>query len=202
MKLLQILFTLFLFTSCASVPKQLVDAMDKQEEEIARVKKIYFENMNNQLDAIEKYRLAILDIYEEQYKNEIRQAPGTKKLKNGETVEDLVKPTGDDDIDVYNITKLKKIEEFFKKEREAVRSDIQTRRKEIKKAEANFENIALINSSVNEYLGSLVALKESRDKLAQSIRNKLGLISPIPVSFGDFPDPTLIEQLIKTQKVK
>ncbi len=49
------------------MPKQIVDAMLMQQQELERVKAIYFVNMNNQLDAIEKYRLAILDNHEEQY---------------------------------------------------------------------------------------------------------------------------------------
>ncbi len=49
------------------MPKQIVDAMLMQQQELERGKAIYFENMNNQFDAKEKYRLAILDIYEEQH---------------------------------------------------------------------------------------------------------------------------------------
>ena len=186
--------------SCASVPKQVVDAMQVQKTEIERIKEIYFENMNNQLSAIEKYQLAILNIYEAQYKAKIRKAPGTEKDEAGNTIETLVSPTGDPEVDVYNVKLLTQIESFFEAERDSVRTDIQNRRDEIKKAEENFENIELINASVNEYLESLVRLKESRDKLAKSIRKKLGNLSPIPFSFSDFPDPKTIEDLIKTFK--
>ncbi|MEQ8927064.1 MAG: hypothetical protein RLO81_14690 [Fulvivirga sp.] len=192
-----IILTTFIM-SCASVPKQVVDAMQAQKDEIQRVKELYFVNMNNQLDAIEKYRLAILDIYEEQYREQIRRAPGTEVDENGKTVEALVAPTGDPEIDVLNVKLLNQIEEFFDAERDSVRNDIKNRREEIRKAEANFENIELINSSINEYLQSLVRLKESQDKLAKSIRNKLGAIAPIPVSFENIPDPATIEDIIKT----
>ncbi|EON74832.1 hypothetical protein ADIS_4733 [Lunatimonas lonarensis] len=174
--------------------------MNAQKGEIERVKKIYFDNMNNQLDAIEKYRLAILDIYEEQYKEQIRKAPGTEVDENGNTVETLVAPTGDPEIDVLNVKLLNQIQTFFNTERDSVRLDIQNRRLEIRKAEANFENIELINSTVNEYLESLVRLKESRDKLAKSIRKKLENMTPIPISFSNIPDPETIKDIIRNFK--
>ncbi len=198
-KITIILLAIFIY-GCAAVPKQVVDAMEAQKNEIQRVKELYFSNMNNQLDAIEKYRLAILDIYEEQYKEQIRKAPGTEVDENGNVIETLVAPTGDPEVDVLNVKLLDQIEEFFDAERDSVRIDIKNRREEIRKAEANFENIELINSSVNEYLESLVRLKESRDKLAKSIRNKLGHIVPIPVSFDRIPDPATIEDIIKNFK--
>jgi|GEM_PF-5614325 len=197
-----LLFIALFLSGCASVPKQVVDAMGKQREEIKNVKRIYFENMYNQLSAIEKYELEILDIYEEQYKNSIRKAPGTKKDENGNIVETLVAPTGDDEIDVINVALLDTVENFFNAERDSVRNDIQKRKEEIRKAEQNFENIELINSAVNEYLESLVRLKESRDKLAISIRNKLGTIISIPTSVSNIPDPSTIEDIIKNLKMK
>src|SRR5665648_1243376 len=57
---------LFLIAGCAAIPKQLVDAMEVQKQEIDKVKDVYFANLKNQIDAIEKYQLAILDIYENQ----------------------------------------------------------------------------------------------------------------------------------------
>lgn len=201
MKKFHIVLISLLLIGCAAVPKQVVDAMEKQKEEIERVKKIYFENMNNQLDAIEKYRLAILDIYEEQKRNEIRKAPGTKKDEDGNIVETLVPPTGDSEIDVVNVELLETIETFFRAERDSVRLDIQKRREEIRMAEQNFENIEQINLTVNEYLESLVRLKESRDELAKSIRDKIEKIAPKPVSFNDIPDPSTIEDLIKNLKI-
>lgn len=147
MKKTSILILVILICGCAAVPKQVVDAMETQKVEIKRVKKIYFENMNNQLDAIEKYRLAILDIYEEQYKEQIRKAPGTEVDESGNTIETLVPPTGDDEIDVFNVKLINQIQSFFDAERDSVRIDIQGRREEVRKAEANFENIEVINSS-------------------------------------------------------
>ncbi|WP_035807245.1 hypothetical protein [Lunatimonas lonarensis] len=200
MKKISILILVIFIYGCAAVPKQVVDAMNAQKGEIERVKKIYFDNMNNQLDAIEKYRLAILDIYEEQYKEQIRKAPGTEVDENGNTVETLVAPTGDPEIDVLNVKLLNQIQTFFNTERDSVRLDIQNRRLEIRKAEANFENIELINSTVNEYLESLVRLKESRDKLAKSIRKKLENMTPIPISFSNIPDPETIKDIIRNFK--
>lgn len=147
MKKTSILILVIFICGCAAVPKQVVDAMETQKVEIKRVKKIYFENMNNQLDAIEKYRLAILDIYEEQYKEQIRKAPGTEVDESGNTIETLVPPTGDDEIDVFNVKLINQIQSFFDAERDSVRIDIQSRREEVRKAEANFENIEVINSS-------------------------------------------------------
>lgn len=197
--IVNILILLFL-TGCAAVPKQVVEAMQKQKEEIERVKIIYFENMNNQLDAIENYRLAILDIYEEQYIKDISKAPGLKENADGSIMEALVEPTGDSDVDVVNIKLLKKVQHFFNSERDSVRVDIRKRRKEILLAEQNFENIEQINTTVNDYLESLSRLKESRDKLAESIRTKLLKIGPIPFSFEQLPDPSSLEDLISTFK--
>ncbi len=193
MKNLTIVIIVLILTGCAAVPKQVVDAMEVQKDEIARVKKIYFENMNNQLDAIEKYQMAILDIYERQYKKQIRKAPGTTTDSNGKVVEAYVTATGDDEIDVFNISQLEKIQAFFEKERDSVRIETNKRREEIKKAEQNFENIEQINVSINEYLESLVRLKESRDKLAKSLRDQLVKFVPIPVSFTEIPDPSTKE---------
>jgi len=200
MKYLSTLLILLFLTACASVPKQVVDAMQKQKEEIERVKVIYFENMNNQLDAIEKYRLAILNIYEEQYINDIKKAPGLKKNSDGTFMETLVEPTGDNEVDVVNIKLLNQVQNFFSTERDSVRVDIKKRRDEIRLAEQNFENIEQVNLAVNEYLESLSRLKESRDKLAESIRTKLLKIGPIPFSFEQLPDPSTIEDLISTFK--
>uniref|UniRef100_UPI003216556C hypothetical protein n=1 Tax=uncultured Draconibacterium sp. TaxID=1573823 RepID=UPI003216556C len=202
MRKIYTLLILLILTGCAAVPKQIVDAMQVQKEELQRVKTIYFNNMNNQLDAIEKYRLAILDIYEEQYRNDIRKAPGTTKDSSGTISEALVAPTGDDEIDVYNIKLLSQIEDFFANERDSVRLDINKRRAEIRKAEQNFENIEQINLTVNQYLESLSRLKESKDKLASSIRKKLWDIGPIPFSLEQLPDPKTIEDVINNFKTK
>lgn len=197
---IKLLYFGVILSGCVAIPKQVLDAMEVQKEELQNVRHVYFENMNNQLDAIEKYRLTLLDIYEEQYRNQYLKAPGTTSY-NGQTVEALVEPTGDPEVDVINVQLLKTIETFFKKERAQVRQDIQKRRKEIHKATDNFENIEAVNASVKEYLESLVKVKESRDKLARSIRNKLEIISPLPVSFDPIPAPTTPENITKKLKI-
>jgi len=118
------------FSGCAVVPKQVVDARELQQRELERVKSIYFVNMNNQLDAIEKYRLANLDIYEEQF-----IAQHSKSL-NEVSIDGLAqivetKPTGNNDLDHINLGKLKDIQEFFKAERAKVAMDIRHRREQI-----------------------------------------------------------------------
>ena len=196
-----LIFVVFIFISgCASVPKQVVDAMAYQKLEIESVKKLYFENMNNQLNSIEKYQLDILDIYKQQNKDQIRKSPGTEIDENGNKSEVLTDPTGDPEIDVYNVKLLNQIEKFYEAEKDSVRVDIDKRREKILIAQKNFENIELINSTVNDYLKSLVRLKESRDKLAKSIRSKLINIVPIPLSFDEIIEPSTIENKIKNFK--
>ena len=202
MKNCKLLMLVFVFLGCAAVPKQIVDAMKKQDEEIQRVKRIYFENMNNQLDALEKYRLGILEICEEQYKNKIRKAPGTKVDNEGNVSETLISPTGDPEVDVFNVKLLEKVETFFKAERDSVRIDMQNRRDEVIKAEANFENIELINTIVNDYLESLAHLRESRNRFTRSIRDKLREITPIPVNLNRIPDPYAVKDLLNKFKIK
>lgn len=197
---MKLLFLVIVLTGCVAVPKQVIDAMEVQKVELENVRTIYFENMYNQLEAIEKYRIALLDIYEEQYRSQYMKAPGTTEF-NGQVVEALVEPTGDKEIDVINIQLLETIETFFKNERALVREDIQNRREAIALAEDNFENIEAVNASVKEYLESLLKVKESRDKLAKSIRSKLEIVSPIPVSFPAIPDPTTPENLSEKLKI-
>lgn len=197
MNKITILLLTVLLAGCAAIPKQVVDAMAKQKEEIARVKQVCFDNMNSQLDAIEKYRLSILDIYEAQLKDRYRKSPGVNKKTDGTITETLVAPTGDDDVDVINISHLKKIENFFDKQRDSVKVDILKRRNNIHKAEQNFENIEQLNAVVNDYLTSLVSLKESQDKLAKSIRNTLGNMVTIPIAIDRIPDPSTIENILK-----
>ena len=184
---------------CASVPQQVVDAMDLQQKEIKRVKEIYFSNLNNQLDAVEKYRIAILDIYEKQY---ITQESKTLDMVKEGDQEELkeTNPTGNKNADHINLGKLEDIQTYFRNERLKVRIDIKNRKNEIIKAHQNFENIEQINTVVNDYLQSLSRLKISQDKLAKAIKINLGKLIPIPVSFQNFPDPSTIEDIVKSLK--
>ena len=197
---MKLLFLVVVMTGCVAVPKQVIDAMEVQKVELENVRTVYFENMYNQLDAIEKYRMTLLDIYEEQYRSQYIKAPGTTTF-NGEVVEALVEPTGDKEIDVINIQLLETIETFFKNERALVREDIRKRREAIALAKDNFENIESVNASVKEYLESLLKVKESRDKLAKSIRSKLDIVSPIPISFDAIPAPTTPENISEKLKI-
>jgi hypothetical protein len=182
---------------CASVPKQVVDAMELQQKEIKRVKEIYFSNLNNQLDAVEKYRIAILDLYEKQYISQASKALDMVKEGNQEELKETT-PTGNKDVDHINLGKLNDIQTFFRNERKKIRLDIKSRKNEINKANENFENIEQINIVVNDYLQSLYRLKKSQDKLAKAIKTNLEKLIPIPVSFQNFPDPSTIEDIVKS----
>lgn len=188
---------ILIFTSCSVMPKQVLDAMEMQQKEIERVKEIYFDNLNNQLMAIEKYRLAIIDIYEEQTIAQYSKALDMVKNENQEMLQET-QPTGDKNLDHINLGKLDDIQTFFRDKREMVRKDIQKRRKQIIKANQNFENIEQINIVVNNYLQSLSRLKNSQDKLAEAIKRKIDKVLPIPVSFDNIPDPSTIEDLVNS----
>tara|TARA_X000000950_G_C13770240_1_gene600680 strand:+ start:121 stop:726 length:606 start_codon:yes stop_codon:yes gene_type:complete len=188
---------ILIFTSCSVMPKQVLDAMEMQQKEIERVKEIYFDNLNNQLMAIEKYRLAIIDIYEEQTIAQYSKALDMVKNENQEMLQET-QPTGDKNLDHINLGKLDDIQTFFRDKREMVRKDIQKRRKQIIKANQNFENIEQINIVVNNYLQSLSRLKNSQDKLAEAIKRKIDKVIPIPVSFDNIPDPSTIEDLVNS----
>lgn len=187
------------FSGCVAIPKQVVDAVDYQKQEIERVKSIYFTNLNNQLDAIEKYRLTILDIYKEQY---IFQNSNALDMvtKDGKTALEETKPTGDKDVDYINIGKLEDIELFFESEKEKVRNDIKIRRDLINKANQNFENIEQVNMVICDYMKSLKRLKESQDKLAKSIGSNVAKLVSFPISFDQIPDPSTIEDIVKNLK--
>lgn len=188
---------ILIFTSCSVMPKQVLDAMEMQQKEIERVKEIYFDNLNNQLMAIEKYRLAIIDIYEEQTIAQYSKALDMVKNENQEMLQET-QPTGDKNLDHINLGKLDDIQTFFRDKREMVRKDIQKRREQIIKANQNFENIEQINIVVNNYLQSLSRLKNSQDKLAEAIKRKIDKVLPIPVSFDNIPDPSTIEDLVNS----
>jgi chemotaxis protein histidine kinase CheA len=188
-----------LLTSCTSVPKQVVDAVQLQQKEIERVKTIYFENMNNQLDAIEKYRYFILDNYENQLiaKKATTTSIETKDNKP-KSVE--IEPTGDKGLDHINIAHLETIHNFFRKERENVRNDMQHRREQINLINRNFENIEQLNNALNDYMQSIKRLSNSQDKLAQSLQSTIQKIAPIPFSLTSLPDPKTIEDIINNFK--
>lgn len=192
--LLYIIFFCVL-SNCIAVPKQLLDASEKQQKELEDIKKLYFTNMHNQLMSIEKYQLAILDIYENQYILEYSQSVS---IKNDGVIiqESYNSPIGDPDIDFIVLSTYQKIRTFFDQKRDSVRYDIRNRKIEIEKAKENFENIEALNSAINSYLKSVVNMKESRDKLARQIRDNIMSVSRIPVNFNNFPEPKiLVEEL-------
>ena len=198
--LILILGILFI-SGCAAVPRQVVDALELQQRELERVKTIYFVNMNNQLDAIEKYRLAILDIYEEQ------QIARQCKSLDEETIDGVIHlietdPKGDKDMDHINMAKLEDIQDFFKEEREKVILDIKLRREQINLANQNYENIERLNLVMNDYMQSLTRLKNSQDKLAMAIKSQIGKLAPIPISFDNIPDPKTIEEIVNLLSIK
>ena len=132
------IFILLLFMGCAEVPVQLRDAMDIQKTEIERVKRLYMENVKNLLNSIEKYRIAILNIYEDQLRTEHSKAFDIESKPDGTTELKVVDPVGDPDVDFLHISTLRKIEEFFDKKREEVRRDISDRRKKYKSLLQNY----------------------------------------------------------------
>src|SRR5690554_879891 len=196
-----VLLGIVFISGCAAVPRQVVDAMEIQQRELERVKSMYFVNMNSQLDAIEKYRLAILDLYEEHL-----IAKYCKSLDE-ETIDGVPRiietfPTGDKDVDHINLGKLGDIQDLFKAERAKVVMDIKSRREQINLASQNFENIEQINLVMNNYMQSLTRLKNSQDKLAMAIKAHIEKLVPIPFSFEDIPDPKTIEDIVNTLTLK
>jgi hypothetical protein len=188
-----------LITSCTAVPKQVVDAVQLQQKEIERVKTIYFENMNNQLDAIEKYRYFILDNYENQFIAKYSHSAATE-IKDSKPKPIEVDPTGNKYLDHITLADLQTIQNFFKKERENIRNDIQQRRQQINLINRNFENIEQLNNALNDYMQSIKRLSNSQDKLAQSLQSTIQKIAPIPFSLTSLPDPKTIEDIINNFK--
>jgi chemotaxis protein histidine kinase CheA len=186
-----------LLTSCTSVPKQVVDAVQLQQKEIERVKTIYFENMNNQLDAIEKYRYFILDTYENQLIAK-KATTASIETKDNKPKSVEIEPTGDKGLDHINIAHLETIYNFFRKERENVRNDMQHRREQINLINRNFENIEQLNNALDDYMQSIKRLSNSQDKLAQSLQSTIQKITPIPFSLVSLPDPKTIEDIFNT----
>ena len=153
--------------------------------------------MINQLDAIEKYRYAILDIYEQQYIDKKTKSFGVDG--NGKVAK--LPPTRDAEIDYINVGLLEDISKFFKAERENVRIDIQKRREQIMLLNKNFENIEQLNNALDEYMQSLKRLTNSQENLAKSIGDRLKTIIPIQLpALKDIPDPKTVEDLLKTLK--
>ena len=200
-KTIQMLVFILFVTSCASIPVQVVDAVAVQKKEIERVKALYFNNMNNQLDAIKKYRLAILDNSKKELLEKYSRAPNVKVV-NGKQEPVMEDATGNINVDYINIGLLKKIETFFSAERKKVLEDVQKRRVAIQKANQNFENIEKVNTVLNNYLQSLERLKTSRDKLAKAIKKQVDKILPISISLDDLPNPHSIEDIITKLNIK
>ena len=184
-----------LITSCAAVPKQVVDAVQKQKTEIANIKLVYFKNLMNQLETIEKYEYMFIDLYEKQIIQKYTHAPNVtnNQFKNGA-------PTGDKNIDFINMAHLEEIQNTFNKLRNDVKKDIEKRKENINLLNKNFENIEQLNNAVDEYMQSLIHVKEAQDKLAQSIKSKLEKLIPIPINFENLPDQNTIEEVINNLK--
>jgi hypothetical protein len=190
-----------LLESCASVPMQVVDAVQLQKKEISRIKAIYFVNMNSQLDAIEKYRYVILDNYEHEVIAKLSTSVSLE-IKDNKPKSVESDPTGDKDIDHINIAQLEIIQTFFKNERENIKSDIQKRREQINLINKNFENIEQLNNALDDYMQSLKRLSNSEDKMAKSIKSKIEKIIPIPFSLDALPDPKTIGDIYNLFKIK
>lgn len=177
---------------CAAVPTQLQEAVTTQQTEIENVKALYATNVGNLLDAVESYRLEILDLYEAQY-----MARYSKALDEIDGTVQEVDPTGDPDVDFIHLSTLQQIRDFFDTQRSEVHADIQSRREQYALIENNFENIEAINAALGDYLASLARLKNSRDAAAMGLIRRVGSLSSFPISLSALPDPTTIEQLIE-----
>lgn len=198
MKKLNLIFIFcFLIGGCAAVPTQLKDAMNVQRNEINNVKEMYITNVNNLLDPIEKYRLEVIDMYEQTYLAKHSKAFDVKPDAQGILQPQEVSPTGDPDVDHIHLSTLNKIKDFFDEQRQKIHEDIAERRKQYNLIHANFQNIETVNLSVAAYIDSLSRLKNARDAVAQSLARKVGSIAPIPVNLAKLPDPSTIEDIVK-----
>ncbi len=95
---------------------------------------------------------------------------------------------------------LEEIQNTFTKLRNDVKRDIEKRKENINLLNKNFENIEQLNNAVDEYMQSLIHVKEAQDKLAQSIKSKLEKLIPIPINFENLPDQNTIEEIINNLK--
>lgn len=182
---------------CAAVPTQLKDAITVQEREIKNVRELYVNNVNNLLDSIEKYRMEIINIYEQEYIAQYSKSFDVKTDAQGNPQPQEVQPTGDPDVDHIHLSTLKKIREFFDNQRQQVSKDISERRKQYNLIHENFENIETVNAAISDYIDSLSRLKNARDSVTQSLANKIGGIVPIPINLANLPDPSTIEDIVK-----
>ena len=178
-------------SACAAVPTQLKTAMDVQKTEITTVKDLYGINIGNLLDAVEKYRIAILDLHEA-----AKIAEYSKSLDEIGGVVQETEATGDPDVDHLKLSTLKLIQDFFDGEREEVRQDIRARRAQYDKIGDNFDNIESVNRSVSEYIDSLARLDNARDAAAQGLLKKVTGLTSFPISLSDLPDPSTIEDVV------
>jgi hypothetical protein len=174
--------------------------MKVQEQEIRNVKELYESNINNLVDAIEKYRLEIINIYEKSYLEKYSKAFDLETDADGQPSPQEVPPTGDPDVDFIHLSTLKKINNFFEEQRKKVREDIAVRRKQYHLIQANYENIETVNAAVSDYLASLSRLKNARDTAARALSRQVEGIFPIPVSLAKLPDPSTIEDLVEAFK--
>ena len=189
MRLATIIMT-FCLSACAAVPTQLKTAMDVQKTEIANVKDLYRINVNQLLDSVEKYRIAILDLLES-----AKIAEYSKSLDEVNGTVEETDPTGDPNVDHVKLSTLKLIQVFFNEKRDDVRQDIRARRVQYDKIADNFDNIESVNRAVTEYIASLERLKNSRDAAAQGLLQKVTGLTSLPINLSDLPDPATLEDL-------
>ena len=78
-----ILFLCLTVGGCAAVPTQLKDAITVQEREIKNVRELYVNNVNNLLNSIEKYRIEIINIYEQKFIDNYSKSLDVKAYAQG-----------------------------------------------------------------------------------------------------------------------
>lgn len=140
-------------TSCVTtrMPQQLSSGITKQKEEISKIKELYFDNLNSQLDAIEAYQLLLIDTYEEKYRMRL-----SNSLKRSHDNSSMMSrgSSGNKNTDFINLTTLEMLDVFFDEKKDSVRSQMAAKREQIRVAHKNFETIEAINTALNDYVKS------------------------------------------------
>jgi hypothetical protein len=149
------------------------------------------------LNSIEKYRIEIINIYEQKLIAQYSKSFDVKADAQGNLQPQEIQPTGDPDVDHIHLSTLNNIRDFFNNQRQQVSKDISERRKQYNLIHENFENIETVNTAISDYIDSLSRLKKARDSAAQVLANKIGGIAPIPINLANLPDPSTIEDIVK-----
>ena len=182
---------------CASVPKQLDDAMDKQREEIANVKTAYRQAVDELVSSIEEHHLEILALHETALlARESKSLDGVDGCPpEVDECFQVVKRTGDPDVDHVHLSTQAKLRAYFKERRAQARRRMAALRVQYAAIDANFGNIESINRAVGDYIDSLARLRNARDAVSAVVWKKIAGLESSPVTARDLPDPATLEDL-------